>query len=97
MHPRSVLALDLVGKRFAEGRMRDASDLRAYALVAEMGEPIRFGTDDPLPLLYACGFRWVDVRSFDELALRYTGTYERDRKMRFQSIVRAGVQSSAPP
>jgi hypothetical protein len=59
-----------------------------------MGEPIRFGTDDPLPLLVECGFRWVDVRSFDELALRYTGTYERERKMRFQSVVRA---SRIPP
>jgi hypothetical protein len=56
-----------------------------------MGEPIRFGIDDPLPLLYECGFRFVDVRSFDELALRYLGTYDRDRKMRFQSIVTTSV------
>ncbi len=94
-HPGSTLAFDLVGKRFAGGQMRDPNDQRAHELVSEMGEPIRFGTDDPLPLLYDCGFRWVDVRSFDELALRYTGTYVRDRKMRFQSLVRASVTS--PP
>ncbi|MEQ1842362.1 MAG: hypothetical protein ABL994_18310, partial [Verrucomicrobiales bacterium] len=32
-----------------------------------------------------------EIRSFDELALKYTGTYERERKMRFQSLVIAGV------
>jgi methyltransferase (TIGR00027 family) len=94
-HPATRLVLDLVGKRFARGEMRDASDQRAHELVSEMGEPIRFGTDDPLPLLYECGFRFVDVRSFDELALAYTGTYERERKMRFQSVLLASVV--APP
>ena len=99
-HPATRLAFDLVGKRFARGEMRDPKDQRAHDLVSEMGEPIRFGTDDVLPLLAECGFRDVDVRSFDELALRYTGTYERERKMRFQSVVVASVErrvSSAPP
>jgi methyltransferase (TIGR00027 family) len=95
LHPSTRLVLDLVGKRFARGELRDPNDQRARDLVSEMGEPIRFGIDDPLPLLYECGFRCVDVRSFDELALRYTGTYERDRKMRFQSMVSASA--SAPP
>jgi len=93
-HPATRLACDLVGKRFARGEMRDPKDQRAYDLVSEMGEPIRFGTDDVLPLLVECGFRDVDVRSFDELALRYTGTYERERKMRFQSVA---VASLTPP
>lgn len=95
--PRTRLAFDLVGKRFARGEMRDPADQRAHALVAEMGEPIRFGTDDVLPLLYECGFRDVDVRSFDELALRYLGDYERERKMRFQSVVLASVTPAARP
>jgi len=92
-HPATTLALDLVGKRMAKGEVRD-DDRRAHELVAEMGEPLRFGTDDPLPLLYECGFRSVHVTSFDELALRYTGTYERARKMRFQHVVRASVAPS---
>jgi methyltransferase (TIGR00027 family) len=96
-HPVTRLAFDLVGKRFARGEMRDAGDQRAHELVSEMGEPIRFGTDDPLPILYACGFRDVDVRSFDELALRYLGTYERERKMRFQSVVVASVTPQPRP
>lgn len=87
------LVLDVVGKRMVKGELRDASDLRARELVSEMGEPLRFGIDDPLPLLYECGFRSVEVTSFDELALRYTATYERDRKMRFQHVVRASVSA----
>jgi O-methyltransferase involved in polyketide biosynthesis len=94
-HAGTRLVLDILGKRFAKGEMKNALDQRAHELVSEMGEPIRFGIDDPLPLLCECGFRSVDVRSFDEIALTYTGTYERDRKMRFQSVVGASV--SAPP
>ncbi len=90
-HPATRLALDILGKRFARGEMRDPDDQRAHELVSEMGEPIRFGIDDPLPLLYECGFRSVDVRSFDEIALRYTGTYQRERKMRFQHVVLTSV------
>lgn len=96
-HAATRLAFDLVGKRFASGEMRDPNDQRAHELVAEMGEPIRFGTDDVLPLLYECGFRDVDLRSFDELALRYLGTYERARKMRFQSAVVASVTPQPRP
>lgn len=92
--PRTRLALDLVGKKFVRGEVTREDDHRARELVAEMGEPLRFGTDDPLPLLVECGFRWVDQRSFDEIALRYTGTYARERKMRFQSLV---VTSVTPP
>lgn len=88
--PQTRVVLDVVGKRFVQGGLTGDDDL-ARTRVAEMGEPLRFGIDDPLPLLYECGFRSVRVRSFDELALRYTGTYERSRKMRFQQLVVAGV------
>lgn len=93
--PETKLAFDLVGKRFVRGDMRDPKDERARTLVSDMGEPLRFGTDDPLPLLVECGFRSVEVRSFDEIALRYTGTYERERKMRFQHLAIASV--TPPP
>ncbi len=96
-HPATRLALDLVGKRFVRGEVKPGDDTRARELVAEMGEPLRFGTDDPLPLLYECGFRFVEQRSFDELALRYTGTYDRARKMRFQSVVLASVTPREAP
>lgn len=90
----SRVAMDLVGKRFVSGAIDDAASTRARELVAEMGEPLRFGTDDVLPLLYEEGFRHVETTRFDELCLTYTGTYERERKMRFQSLA---VASVAPP
>ena len=40
--------------------------------------------DDVLPLLYEVGFRRVRSLNFDEACLDVTGTYDRDRKFRFQ-------------
>ena len=93
-HPETRLAFDFVGKRFVLGDLKDPIDERARDLVAEMGEPLRFGTDDPLPLLYESGFRHVRSVTFDQLALTYTGSYDRGRKMRFQQLA---VASVAPP
>jgi hypothetical protein len=61
----------------------------------EAATPIRWGTDDPLPLLYEEGFRRVQVTSFDEAALDLTGTYDRQRRWRFQSLVTARVAGNA--
>lgn len=91
MHPETRVVFDLVGKRFVEGNVKDEKDRRARDRVAEMGEPLHFGTNDVLPLLFEEGFRFVDLRTFDEIALRYTGTYERARTMRFQSLAAASV------
>ncbi len=93
-HFETRLAFDFVGKRFVRGDVKDPIDHRARELVAEMGEPLRFGTDDPLPLLYDCGFRHVRSVTFDQLALTYTQTYDRERKMRFQQLA---VASVTPP
>lgn len=88
---RSVLAFDLVRKRFASGEIDDAADIAARDRVAQMGEPLRFGTNDVVPLVYEAGFRKVSVQSFDAIVLNLTGTYARERKFRFQSLVRASV------
>lgn len=96
-HARSRLAFDLVGKRFVRGEIDTPEEQRARTLVAEMGEPLRFGTDDPLPLLVECGYRDVRTETFDAIALRLTGTYERDRKMRFQQIAVASVTPRPRP
>jgi methyltransferase (TIGR00027 family) len=85
LDPRSVVAFDFVGKRYAAGDL-PAADLATRAYVGELGEPIRFGTDDVLPLLHASGFRWVRVLDFNELALELCGDYQRDRLFRFQRI-----------
>src|SRR5689334_22447534 len=57
LDPRSLLAFDFVGKKLAAGRSISESDHATRAYVGELGEPIRFGTSDVLPLLYECGFR----------------------------------------
>ena len=87
---RSVVVFDYARKRFAQGAL-DAADSDARERVAEMGEPIRFGTDDVLPLLHDVGYRRVRLSSFDELCLNLTGTYERARKFRFQQLAVASV------
>lgn len=93
---RTVLVFDGVRKRMVDGdRLRD-QDRRAVELVGELGEPIRFGTDDPLPLLYQCGFRHVRTVSFDEICLSVTGSYVRERAFRFQSITLASRTARLP-
>lgn len=91
LHPRSILAFDLVGKRMVEGLANREKDRHTADYVAGLGEPIRFGTNDILPLLADEGFRQVRVHSFDELALAATGTYDRAREFRFQSIAVCSV------
>ena len=96
-HPRSRLFFDSVGKRFVAGRVNDLDDLEARDAVARMGEPLRFGVDDPVPLLSEAGFRHVRTVSIDEACLSYTGTYDRSRKFRFQSLVEARVEPPERP
>lgn len=91
--PRSLVAFDFLGKRFAGSPQLSAADLRARSYVGDLGEPIQFGADDILPLLYECGFRWVRVHDFNELALEMLGDYQRERAFRFQRIALAAVQT----
>jgi methyltransferase (TIGR00027 family) len=86
LDPRTLVAFDFLGKNLVEGRKLNAADEATRAMVADVGEPLRFGSNDILPLLAACGFRWVRVVNFDELALEHLGDYDRNRQFRFQSI-----------
>ncbi len=88
-HPESRIFFDYLGKRFVQGEVGDPFDREARARVAQMGEPLRFGISDVVPLLYETGFRYVRTTSFDEICLAMTGTYERSRKFRFQSVAEA--------
>ena len=83
---RSLVAFDFVGKKLASGDNLNARDEGTRSYVGELGEPIRYGSDDILPLLAACGFRWVRSLDFNELALEMMGDYQRDRMFRFQHI-----------
>jgi O-methyltransferase involved in polyketide biosynthesis len=98
-HPSSVLVFDYLGKRFVEGASGGngrARDRVTHDYVASLGEPIRFGTNDPLPLLYDAGFRYVRTIAFDQACLSLTGTYDRAREFRFQHLAVASRESLFP-
>lgn len=88
-HAASVVVFDHLRRKIVSGDLRDPKDLESRAFVADLGEPLRFGIDYPLPLLYEEGFRRVRALTFDELCLDVTGTYDRERAFRFQGIVLA--------
>ena len=85
-HPQSRVVFDHVGSKLAAGRTNRPDDVQVLASLDGVGEPIRFGIDDILPLLFDEGFRYVRTTSFDELALAQTGTYVRERAFRFQHV-----------
>jgi methyltransferase (TIGR00027 family) len=93
LDPRSLVAFDFVGKKFAAGTSISEKDQATRAMVGELGEPIRYGTDDILPMLYDSGFRWVRSLDFNELALEMLGDYVRDRQFRFQHLALAAVRT----
>jgi methyltransferase (TIGR00027 family) len=87
LHPRSVLVFDHLLKNQADpSKHREGS---AQGFVEQLGEPVRWGTNDPVPILYETGYRHVRSVSFDEACLTLTGTYDRARQFRFQRMVTA--------
>ncbi len=90
LDPRSLVAFDHLGKRMAAGQVPQR-DLESRDFVGELGEPVQWGMDDPLPLLYETGFRWVRSIDFNEIALELVGDYQRDRQFRFVHIALAAV------
>jgi methyltransferase (TIGR00027 family) len=93
----SVLVFDHLRKKIVRGELRDTADLESRDFVADLGEPLRFGVDDVLPLLYEEGFRHLRTTSFDEACLALTGTYLRERKFRFQGMAVASRAASDLP
>jgi methyltransferase (TIGR00027 family) len=90
LEPRSLLAFDFVGKRLAATDAElNERDRGQRDFVKDLGEPVRFGSNHITPLLAECGFRWVRVSDFDELALELLGDYDRERLFRFQSVALA--------
>jgi methyltransferase (TIGR00027 family) len=90
----SLLVFDYLNSNMAKSSPRLRSEDRAMkGIIDELGEPMRFGIDDPAPLMAECGYRFLRTVSFDELALQYTGTYERERFFRFQSIALASASA----
>jgi methyltransferase (TIGR00027 family) len=94
-HPRTAVLFDFLMRRMVHGSDLRPKDQAVRALVADLQEPVLFGTNDVLPLLYEEGFRHVRVISFDEICLTLTGTYAREREFRFQHLALASV--TPPP
>jgi len=88
-HPDTVLIYDHLEKKLVRSDHVDVADSALRKMVEDLGEPFRFGIDDPLPLMVEEGYFQVRRVSFDEICLALTGTYERSRKFRFQHIVEA--------
>ena len=96
LEPRSLLAFDFVGRRLVEDEAKlNVRDKGQRDFVKDLGEPVRFGSNDILPLLYDAAFRWVRVLDFNELALEFLGDYDRDRLFRFQMIALASRTTPA--
>ena len=91
------LVFDFLNRNVAgsSSRLRD-EDRAMTGIVEQLGEPIRFGINDVTPLVYETGYRYLETVSYDELALRYTGTYDRDRFFRFQNIAVVSAGLGAP-
>lgn len=92
-HPHSAIVFDYVGRKLATGRATDESSRATAELVADLSEPLTWGTNDVLPVLFEEGFRGVRTKSFDEACLSRTGTYDRSRLFRFQHLAVASVAS----
>ena len=95
LHPDTTVVFDHVGKRFVAGDTRSAEDAATRSRLGEAGEPMIWGMDHPFPVLYELGYRDVRQDTFDEACLRFTGTYDRERRFRFQYLVQARVQGAA--
>jgi methyltransferase (TIGR00027 family) len=97
LHPRSIVVFDHLRRKIVSGDVKDPADLESRVFVDVLGEPLRFGIDDVLPLLYDVGFRRVKTTTFDEACLDFTGTYARERKFRFQSLAMASRGATELP
>ena len=91
LSPRTTIVFDHVGRRFVAGQGTSTEDKGTRERLGSAGEPMIWGVDHALPLLYELGFRHVRQDTFDEACLTHTGTYDRERKFRFQFLVQARV------
>lgn len=92
----SLLVFDYLNSNMARSSPRlRPEDQAMKGIIEELGEPMRFGIDDPTPLMAESGYRLLRTVSFDELALQYTGTYARERFFRFQSVALASASGES--
>ena len=90
----SAIVFDHLQRKIVAGELKEE---KSRDFVGDLGEPLRFGIDDVLPLLYEEGFRHVRSLNFDEACLEHTGTYDRARKFRFQGLAVASPAARELP
>lgn len=83
--PTSAVVFDMITEKLVAAS-HDPKHRGRLGLFAEVGEPLRFGLDDPLPFLHGCGFRFVETTRFDHACLNLLGSYDRGRGFHFQTL-----------
>lgn len=83
---RAAVVFDTLGKRMVERRDISERDALSMEIVDDLGEPVIFGINHTIGLVAECGFTWARASSFDEIDLDLTGTYDRERMFRFQTL-----------
>lgn len=83
-HPDSVLIFDHVDEAFVAGTSRYRDQQEIAELVGEVGEPFRWGSAEPGPLLREHGFEDIWTTTFDHLCRELTGTHDRKRGFHHQ-------------
>jgi O-methyltransferase involved in polyketide biosynthesis len=86
MHGASVLMFDYISAQLRRGAGRRAADRAVSRVVAQTDEPARWGTEDPLPVLYRAGFRHIRTITFDQAWLSLLGTYDPQKAVRFRAF-----------
>ena len=76
-------------KQMAEPGRLTGQGLATHRELKDIGEPLKWGINDPMPLLHGAGFRHVLALPFDALCLALEGSYDRAREYRFQLIAQA--------
>lgn len=92
--PSSVVIFDHFGKRMVQADRLEGQARATHDTLADIGEPVRFGTNNPLPMLREAGFRHIARVSFEEACLSLQGSYDRARAFRFQWLVQASAARS---
>lgn len=95
--PEARLVFDYVLEGIGRGQGLSDGDQALRDCIGDLGEPIRFGINDPSPLLFDAGFVHVRTLNFDQLSMSYHNSYDRSRLFRFQRVALAANGALGSP
>lgn len=94
VHGASVVIFDHMGSAMTRReKLREGQGLETYETLEALGEPLRFGTSNPTPLLAQAGFRHVQTVSFEQACLGLTGARDPGGMFRLQWLTQASVET----